>query len=226
MSPALRPTFHPGQSETIVHFTGRARKESSPETYFLSPEGILDLILSEERLLAKPPFGSKRDTVCLSESDEFGVAALLARGQFAGWGIVLQRNWVWRVGGGPVWYARDEVWRSVNAKADQELLQWMVRTSPQEADWFHEREWRIPARDPSSYIDLDPDAVAAILVSDSEWEPSPSQATDYWGDGRLAVLETTNRLAAQVPRWFWNGDCIEILPPVPFDAHLLGFIDA
>jgi hypothetical protein len=59
-----------------------------------SPQGRLDLIVSEERLLASPPFGSSRRTVCLRESDTYGVEALLSIGQFAGWGIVLRRDWV------------------------------------------------------------------------------------------------------------------------------------
>ena len=53
MPSRLRAISHPGQAETLVHFTGRARKEYAPEVYFETPKGILDLICTEERLLAK-----------------------------------------------------------------------------------------------------------------------------------------------------------------------------
>ena len=206
-------------------FTSRDEheKEYAPEVYFLTPTGILDLIVSEERLLAKSPFGSTRRTVCLSESDVEGVEALLSMGQFAGWGVVLRRDWVWEMGGGPIWYSRDDIWRTVNARNDQDLLQWMVRTSPQGADWLHEREWRIPSS--TDYVDLTVDAVAALLVSDRDWEPRRPSTTVPYPDGQLALVEITNHLASEVPRWYWDGKRIEVLPPVPFEEELLGFVD-
>lgn len=224
MSERLRPISHPGQADTLVHFTGRARKQYAPEVYFLTPTGILDLIATEGRLLAKPPFGTDRRTVCLSESDVSGVEALLSTGQFAGWGVVLRRDWVWQRGGGPIWYARDDVWQAVRDRDDQDLLQWMVRTSPQAADWLHEREWRIPAS--ADYLELTLDGVAALLVSDPEWQPFRPAPTVQWGDGRLAIVEVTNLIASEVPRWYWDGRRIEVLPPIPSDQVLLGFVDS
>lgn len=223
MSESLRPITHPGQAETLVHFTGRARKQYAPEVYFLTPTGILDLIVTEERLLAKPTFGTDRRVVCLSESDIRGVEALLSTGQFEGWGVVLHREWVWRVGGGPIWYARDDVWQTVRERDDQDLLQWMVRTSPQTADWLHEREWRIPVLD--DYLDLSLDGIAALLVSDPDWQPFRPSATTQWGDGQLAAVEITNYIASEVPRWYWDGQQIEVLPPLPVQVELLGFVD-
>ena len=32
-------------------------------------------------------------------------------------------------------------------------------------------------------------------------------------------------IASEVPRWYWDGRRIEVLPPVPFEEELLGFID-
>lgn len=223
MQVSLRSIAHPGQADTLVHFTGRARTLYAPEVYFLTPEGRLDLIASEERLLARPPFGSSCHTVCLSESDTRGVEALLTIGQFAGWGIVVRRDWAWEQGGGPVWYTRDEVWRTVNDRDDQQLLQWMVRTSPQEADWLHEREWRIPSL--NEYVDLTANAVVALLVSDPDWEPHRSSTVVPHPTGGQALVETTNRLASAVPRWYWDGQKVTVLPPVPFEEHLLGLLE-
>ncbi|MBU2075214.1 MAG: hypothetical protein KJ938_12335 [Actinobacteria bacterium] len=220
MQPRLRAITHPGQAETLVHFTGRARKDYAPEVYFQTPKGILDLICTEERLIAKPPYGSTSRTVCLSESDPAGVKALLSRGHFEGWGIVLSRVWVWEQGGGPVWYTRDEVWRRVN---DQSLLRWMVRTSPHDADWLHEREWRIPTDD--DYVDLADDGVVALIVSDPDWEPFRPTVVAPHPTGQQALVEISNHLATKVPRWHWDGAEIQILPPLPFTEHLLGLID-
>lgn len=223
VSEFLRPISHPGQAETLVHFTGRARKQYAPEVYFLTPPGILDLIVTEERLLAKPTFGTDRRVVCLSESNISGVEALLSTGQFEGWGVVLRRDWVWRNGGGPIWYARHDVWQTVQDRGDQDLLRWMVRTSPQTSDWLHEREWRIPAAD--EYLDLSVDGVVALLVSDPEWQPFRPTSTVQWGDGQFAAVEITNHIASEVPRWYWDGQRIQVLEPVPFEEVLLGFVD-
>lgn len=223
MSESLRPVSHPGQSETLVHFTGRARKQYAPEVYFLTPTGILDLIVTEERLMAKPTFGTDRNVVCLSESDVGGVEALLSTGHFEAWGVVLRRDWVWQNGGGPIWYTRDDVWQKVRDRDEQDLLQWMVRTSPQSADWLHEREWRIPV--PDDYLELSLDGVAALVVSNPDWQPFRPSATVQWGDGRLADVEVTNHFASEVPRWYWDGKRIEVLPPVAFEQELLGFVD-
>ena len=220
MPSRLRAISHPGQAETLVHFTGRARKEYAPEVYFETPKGILDLICTEERLLAKPPYGSTSRTVCLSESDPAGVKALLSRGHFEGWGIVLSRDWVWEQGGGPVWYTRDDVWRRVN---EQDLLRWMVRTSPQDADWLHEREWRIPSDD--EYVDLSIEGVVALIVSDPDWEPYRRTVTGQHASGGYEIVEITNHLASQVPRWYWDGRDVTMLPPTPFTEQLLGLFE-
>lgn len=210
----LRAVSHPGQSDTLVHFTGRARKDYAPEVYFESPMGILDLIVTEGRLLAKPPYGSTSRTVCLSESDRAGVKALLTMRQFRGWGIVLDRDWVWSQGGGPVWYTRDDVWQAVNARDEQDLLRWMVRTRPHDADWLHEREWRIPSQ--VEYVDLDDKGVVALLVSDPEWEPYRPTVFDMDpATGEPGPVETTNHLASEVPRWYWDGLDVTVLPPIP-----------
>lgn len=223
MQSRLRAISHPGQSDTLVHFTGRARKEYAPEVYFQTPAGILDLICSEVRLLAKPPFGSTSPTVCLSESDIGGVTALLSMGHFEGWGIALSRDWVWDQGGGPVWYTRDDVWRAVNQRGEQDLLRWMVRTSPRDADWLHEREWRIPSS--SDYIDLSDEGVVALIVSDPDWEPYRPTVTGPHPTGGYEIVEITNHLASSVPRWFWDGREVTELPPMPFTQRFVGLFE-
>lgn len=196
-----------------MHFTGRARQQFAPEVFFLTPEERLDVIIHEERLLAFKPYCGPVDVVCFSESDKAGVAALLSRGLFAGWGVVLRRSWLWDAGGGPAWYVRDDMWPQA-ARLQPELRSWMVRTEAGTSDWLHEREWRVPCL--SGELELDVSGVEAFLVSDENWEPHP--ATDVAVDptsGRMCLAEMSPRMASEVPRWLWTGSEIVELDPLP-----------
>ena len=62
-------------------------------------------------------------------------------------GVILWRQWVYAVEGGPVWYARSKQYERLTP----ELLPWAVQfntdiTVARHNDWVHEREWRIPAQ--------------------------------------------------------------------------------
>jgi hypothetical protein len=211
----FRFPVHPGQSDTLVHFCGRGRPSASPAVEHLNPKDRLDSILRTGALWPFPPYGSNWPVVCFSESDSGGVEALLRFAAWEPWGIVVRRDWVWRGGGGPVWYIRDDLGQAT-AGLDERTRSWLVKTSPQDNDWLHEREWRLPvdARDRAA-VDLEPDAVVAILVGDAAWEPGPASELDLDPvTGDLAIAEQTPRLA-NVPRWYWDGEKVRELPPVP-----------
>lgn len=211
MTQRLRPISHPGQSETLVHFTGRARPSFAPEVYFMTPEERLNNIAWEQRLRGHAA-GPGQRVVCLSESDPDGIAAMLSRAGFAGWGVVLSRQWVWDQGGGPVWYVRDDAWERVRGTLAQDLHAWIVRTEPGASDWLHEREWRVPCPDGS--LLLDPVGVIAFLVSDPRWEPPT--VSDHMMDptsGQLVVGEVTVPWAVGVPVWHWDGEQVWDLGP-------------
>lgn len=148
---------------------------------------------------------------------------MLSRGHFEAGGIVLSRDWVWTQGGGPVWYTRDDVWQVVNSRGHQDLLRWMVRTSPWDSDWLHEREWRIPSE--GEYVDLADEGVVALLVSDPEWEPYRPTVAGPHPSGGQELVEVTNHLASSVPRWYWDGQEVTVLPPVPWTKHIVGLVD-
>lgn len=209
---ALRPIAHPGQSDTLVHFCGRARPATAPEVAFLSPEERLGNIVAEEEFRAFPTFGGPSRVVCFSESDPLGVEALLKRSHFQGWGVVVRRDWVWSRGGGPVWYVRDNIWEQLKNVVDNEIRSWMVRTSPGDADWFHEREWRVPC--PSGVLKLSAVDIVALVVSDPAWEPRGVPDVGMYPPGGLAIVEVTPPIATEVPRWFWTGTEIVELPPL------------
>ncbi len=215
---ALRFPIHPGQSDTLVHFTGRARPSASRDVAHLTPEARLDAILRTGALRAFGTYQSAWPVVCFSESDSGGVEALLRHGQFQPWGVVVRRDWVWRRGGGPVWYARDDVVGAAS-ELDERTRSWIVPTTPQHNDWLHEREWRLPMRD-AAITDVGlSDGVVAILVADPMWKPGPVAAIDINpATGALAIAEQTPPLAV-VPRWYWNGVAIEVLAPVQIGVH-------
>lgn len=156
---------------------------------------------------------SDESVVCLSESNKPGTAALLSAAGFAGWGLVLRRQWVWDRGGGPVWYVRHDLWSEVRDTLDPALHRWLVRTEPSASDWLHEREWRVPCVE--GELELEPEAVMAFLVSDDQWEP-PTHS-DHVLDpmtGNVVVGEVTLEWTLGIPVWVWDGTMLVELGPV------------
>lgn len=215
--PELRPIVHPTQSDTLVHFCGRTRASHAGVVAHFSPEERLTRIVTSLELRGFPPYGSSASVVCLSESDQRGVEALLRNFKFDGWGLVVQRQWAWGNGGGPVWYARSELWERIRGRLDDDARAFVVRTSPDDADWLHEREWRVPC--PSGSLDLRDIDVVALIVSSSEWAPL---VEGVWADdeGRLVPALETPALATAVPRWLWDGARVTELGPLPARVKL------
>lgn len=209
----LRSVVHPGQSEGLVHFTGRARPSFAPEVALMSPRDRLDSIISDRALIGHCVPGSSRPVVCFSESNRSHTAALLRRAGFAGWGVVMSRQWVWDAGGGPVWYVRDDNWSTVRSSLDPELHAWLVRTKPNDSDWLHEHEWRVPCAD--SELLLAPEGVRGFLVSDAAWEP-PMMTTQILDPttGDLVVGDETPNWAVGLPVHLWDGTELKELGPV------------
>lgn len=107
--PSFRVPRHHGQSDTLIHFCGRARPSAAADVASLTASQRLDTILRTGVLRAFPPYGGSWPVICFSESDSSGVEALLRYGDFQPWGLIVQRDWVWRQGGGPVWYVREDM---------------------------------------------------------------------------------------------------------------------
>lgn len=108
--------------------------------------------------------------VCLSESPLEHLSWLLANRQWPPWGLLLWRQAAYDLGGGPVWYARNEQLE----KLPTELRSWTVRfdAGVNRSDWLHEREWRIPVPPNNPVLQLPPGAVPVILVGDLNWRPT------------------------------------------------------
>lgn len=209
----LRSVLHPGQSEGLVHFTGRARASFAPEVVFMTPKERLESIISDRALVGHGVPGADQRVVCFSESNRSHAAALLRAAGFAGWGVVVSRQWAWDAGGGPVWYVRDDKWNVARSSLSPDLHSWLVRTKPNDSDWLHEHEWRVPCT--SGDLVLEAAGVKGFIVSEADWEPPPrtEQILDP-ATGELVFGEVTPEWTVGIPVHFWNGDNLTNVGPV------------
>jgi hypothetical protein len=175
----------------------------------------LDSILAEGRLHGFPPYGCQQNTpaACFSESNVEHLAHLIDLG-YEPWGLVFRRQWIADIGGGPIWPVRSEPYGQLT----EEQRAWAVRFEPGEADWLHEREWRLPLDPVESWVQFSAAELEAILVADSTWSaPSDGYRTfggvsisdhDFangQGDPDIAAAEA-DRPFGEVPLWRWNPE--------------------
>ena len=210
----LRRVEHPGQSECLVHFCGRGNAFQTTDG--LTPQQRLDSIFHSGGFQASIALTRAWPVVCFSESTPRGVEKLLGPKRWDGWGIVVSRDWVWERGGGPIWYARDDLDPSPIGQLDPRSLAWHLKTTPQDNDWLHEREWRVPCDPNTPFLPIDVSDVVAVVVSDRAWEPT-ELGMEQTPDGHLAEALRT----VPVTRWWWNGQTIQVLEPEP---PALGFV--
>lgn len=175
MSRPLLAEPGPAQFDWLVHFCGRPvgtgqSIDVSRDIASMSPDQRLRSILLGGAIYGFPPFGASDPVVSFSECTKEHMAWLIAKRGWAPWGILLRRQDVYDMGGGPVWYARTQQYESL----PEYFRPWAVRleTAPRRSDWLHEREWRLPS--PQLTIPTQPDEDGwrvGILVGTSDWQP-------------------------------------------------------
>lgn len=133
----------------------------------MSPRERLENILWEEVLRGSIPFGATNRMLCLSESPPDHLRWLLGERRFPAWALLFDRDWVYNLEGGPVWYARPQQYSSLDA--DQR--DWAVPLDADRSDWLHEREWRIRVPQDAPGLQVQPGDVRAIIVADPDWAP-------------------------------------------------------
>ncbi|GLY68783.1 hypothetical protein [Amycolatopsis taiwanensis] len=189
---------HPALSSGLVHMCGRARQDRLPsDVAEMTPQARLGAILRGEAIQGFAPYGSQDPVVCFTEAKRDGVAYLIKEKGWAPWGLVLERDAVYQDGGGPVWYARSDVWDTLSS----EIKAWAVRLEPGRAEWLHEREWRVP----TPKLGLRSEMIRAVIVADPQWHPGyvPDLGVDP-ASGEPELVEVPPRLIAGVKRWCWN----------------------
>ncbi len=210
----FRPISHPDLSDLLTHFTARARPAGPGAEQWIrtmTPWQRLASIIDGEELIPAVTYSGGHPAVCFTESTEAGLAYLIRNEGYQPWGVVLRREWIWSVGGGPVWYFRPEYENQVQ-NLPPDLRTWHIRLSDdprRPSDWVHEREWRVPRLD-GAPLKLTPDAIAAVIVGDPRWAPDGMPITDQFGE-YLGDWPTACWHAAQ--RWVWNGTGFNFLAP-------------
>lgn len=160
----------PDQWDYVVHFTGRKRSKSRavpPHINKMTPHERLSRIVPDAAINAYPPYGCRTPVVSFTEAVRSSLEALLFAEQFQPWGLVFNKSVVYREGGGPVWYARDDLWAAI----PDPLHAWAVRTTAPDgrgariSQWMHEREWRVvPGPDSPAEFAFSPADLHAIIV--------------------------------------------------------------
>ncbi|MFZ3475776.1 hypothetical protein ACODT3_40410 [Streptomyces sp. 4.24] len=182
------------------------------------PHERLDSILGAGSIRGFPPFGvSQTRCVCFSESPPSHLAHLITERGFAPWGVVATRSQVIGVGGGSVAYVPSRVRSQFEAAG---LGHWAVRVDD-DSQWMHEREWRIPLVRPDGKRagGLAPTSLAAILVGDAHWRPTPITAWVHGADGTQAHPEEPGAVPVRgelpalwlnTPIWVWDQNISKV----------------
>ncbi len=209
----------PAQSDWLIHFCGRPPGTAqSPalrrDIAAMTTQQRLYNILWTQRLLGSAPFGAATPVVCLSECSMDHMKWLIGQRGWQPWGVMFNRQYIYDIGGGPVWYCRTEQYGALNS----DVRHWAVRleTEPARSDWLHEREWRVAA--PHLSIPLEwtqgdrPHPQVAVLVGDPSWQP-------------ISVSRELPALWTNSYRGYWDasaGQIVSLRPPTASDSGASG----
>jgi len=97
--------------------------------------------------------------------------------------LIFSRQYVYDVGGGPVWSVRPEQLGTITPQQRP----WVVRldtTQGNRSDWLFEREWRIPL----PTLPVTTDNLVGVLIGDPNWQPIRHIPTGYYRSGATGEL--------------------------------------
>ncbi len=224
--PPILSSTGPGQSNFLIHFCGR--KASSPSTPHvpspiraMTPQERLDSILTTGTIRGFTPFRAHGPAVCLSESPGDHLLHMLTERGMPPWGVLLRRADVIAAGGGGIAYPPE----SVHQQWPEDVQVWgnPIRTDGRGLlDFSWEREWRIPGES----VVLKPKMVAAVLIGDPDWKPSPvatEWVNSYTGeplppDMFPEFTPEAVRLNRYPSSWtdaehlYWDGAALRLMP--------------
>lgn len=169
---------HPDFNKVVIHFTGRRGVERAvPAVRDQDDVGRLRSIVEGRRLLGfDGPGTAGAPSVCLTEATADGCSWLLRTRRYTSCGIAFHKDYLFRLGGGPVLQVRGDEWEdvrrwpaSLRARAvrlwpgaeperGEQLPWWLAGRS----EWTYEREWRVPTPDGS--LDFDLSRVAFLVI--------------------------------------------------------------
>ena len=134
--------------------------------------------------------------VCFSESPFDHINWLIGQQGWPPWALIVWRQRICDLGGGPVWHARPQQYERLS----DEQRAWAVRLDTSAAgrsEWMHQREWRLSVSAGRPWLDLNPATVVAVLTGDQRWQPSWQQI--WFEAGRFFDGETGEEVLPDHP---------------------------
>ncbi|MEU4655120.1 hypothetical protein AB0G32_14470 [Streptomyces sp. NPDC023723] len=174
---------HPDLPDTLVHFTGRPRRQGDEPPNFArgTAEDRMVSILHGGVLRGAPDFWADAPVLCFSEATAAARRAMLrdgvgGRGPYAPWGVVLDRQKLIQDGARPVLYLSKEEMDQTR-HLPRRMRNRRVRYDPGSSDWLHEREWRLCFEEGETpELPVTRDLVVGVIVGTSGWMPPPRVA--------------------------------------------------
>jgi hypothetical protein len=172
----------------------------------MSGRDRLESILWGEQLRTFVPFSGWDPAVCFTEAMGEGIKFMIQRQGYEPWGVAFDKQSVYNVGGGPVWYSRREQVERLE-RLDPSLLSWAVLLDAPNYDWRWEREWRIVRPSVSGEgVALSELRLACLLVGDPSWTGARYDYCIAADTGQPRWDNFLPRLLPRgLPRGWWNA---------------------
>lgn len=173
-------------------------------------------ILWQQRLRTFVTYSGGDPAVCFTEAMEAGLKFMIQQQGYEPWGVMFDRQSVYNVGGGPVWYTR-QAQHQMLMQLDPCLRSWAVRLDAPDSDWRWEREWRIVRPSASGQaVALSELRLAGLLVGDPSWTGVRYAYCVAAATGQPTWGNFFPPLPPGLPRGWWNPTTAQIqwLPPL------------
>ncbi|MET9405793.1 hypothetical protein ABZX90_08410 [Streptomyces sp. NPDC002935] len=233
---------HPDLPDTLVHFTGRPRGQTDLPPGFAqgTPEQRLVSILHSGTLRGATTFGTDAPVICFSEATEDARRTMLrdgagARGPYAPWGLVLDRQQLIGAGARPVLHVSREERAEMQAGMTRQTYNRCVAYEPDpergRSDWLHEREWRIcfeagsepvlpitpqPVVEAGGAVSFTPSLVVGVIVGTPGWTPPPrDRGTEEMTSSFVTSIQAVRRAMEERSDLSWSS--------VTVNSHSIGF---
>ncbi|WP_329375730.1 hypothetical protein OG625_00250 [Streptomyces sp. NBC_01351] len=232
---------HPDLPDTLVHFTGRPRRQSDlpPDFAHGGAEDRLVSILHSGTLRGAPDYWSDAPVISFSEVTEDARRAMLRdgagrRGPYAPWGLVLDRQQLIGAGARPALYVsreeRDRMRAELPPRTYNRCVVYEPHPGRRRSDWLHEREWRLcfeaeaePVLSIWPEVGVEAGAVsfthhlvAGVIVGTQGWTPPPrDRSPEEAVSGFATAVQAVQRLMRERPDVPWPG--------IPVGSYSIGF---
>lgn len=194
----LRDDTGPACSQLLTHLCSReggTSAESDSGIAALDPPARLARILSTGQMRGFVPYTGGVPAVCFSESPPEHLTYLITERGLAPWGLLICRDWLFQMGGGPVWHVRSDTWSEVEQLTPRART-FAIRFGPATAgrsgsEWLHQREWRVPLNNEPPTLHIPEDAIGGVVIGNDDWCPGKQgeRCPDWWGQKPIHLFQ-------------------------------------